>query len=472
MKAGVQSGRALCMALAFCGLAAASLPAAAADGLVIPQPMPGGFNFPTPGYVIGQWVDADNQTAITGHGWDIWQAMTQPTGQSSLPVWDTWVSQAQIFGQKAATGAKAAADADALGAVRGQLERGVTLPHLRPLRIPRQFSHTPHGRTALAATASGGSVIVETERFNDATALFVSTPQVTPYGTFKVNNGSSLQAYAAAFPANTSTAARAVHDFPETGMETKPVFGYVKASTPTAVPFWQGTSAINTDNDPTQGYYVQNWNDCVIVDPSNTATTGMTKLSAAPAPGSFFQDPQLSCSSYYAAPIGMFYGFAMTAAQAQGFANPNVAAGDMAVLVAMHVSTKEQDPWTWQTFYWQGSADFVTPEGPGSMTGQPAGLAAPWNAYAMCTAYSQQVNGQMLVCYNPYLETNPGIPSGITSNCMTCHGMAAVYPAGSQSQTPSYPANYDQPVAFDDPALFGNAMKTDFSWSMADQVFD
>ena len=106
------------------------------------------------------------------------------------------------------------------------------------------------------------------------------------------------------------------------------------------------------------------------------------------------------------------------------------------------------------------------------MTGQPAALAAPWNAYAMCTAYSQQVNGQMLVCYNPYLETNPGIPSGITSNCMTCHGMAAVYPAGSQSQTPSYPASYDQPVAFDDPALFGNAMKTDFSWSMADQVFD
>lgn len=134
MKAGIQPGRALCMALAFCGLAAASLPAAAADGLVIPQPMPGGFNFPTPGYVIGQWVDANDQTAITGHGWEIWQAMTQPTGQNNLPVWDSWVSEAQIFGPTGPTGTKAAAEADALGAVRGQLERGVALPQLRPLR--------------------------------------------------------------------------------------------------------------------------------------------------------------------------------------------------------------------------------------------------------------------------------------------------------------------------------------------------
>ncbi len=136
----------------------------------------------------------------------------------------------------------------------------------------------------------------------------------------------------------------------------------------------------------------------------------------------------------------------------------------------MHVNTKELDRWTWQTFYWQGnSSQEVT--FPGMLADAPVTLKAPWNSYAMCTAYDQIFNGKQVVCFNPYLETSPGIPDGINSNCVSCHGMAR---AGSTNISSPYPPTYTNhdlfpiPVQFDDPLLFGGLTKMDFSWAVGD----
>ncbi len=84
----------------------------------------------------------------------------------------------------------------------------------------------------------------------------------------------------------------------------------------------------------------------------------------------------------------------------------------------------------------------------------------------MCTAYAQTTQpdnkGDMNVCFNPYLETSSGIPDGLRSNCVTCHGTATV----GTPKTGGYPATYDQPVDFGDPIYFGGATKTDFSWAV------
>jgi hypothetical protein len=142
-----------------------------------------------------------------------------------------------------------------------------------------------------------------------------------------------------------------------------------------------------------------------------------------------------------------------------------VQAGDYAVLVAMHVNTKEIPFWTWQTFWWQPGAD--TPNGfPGSKAGQPATLGAPWSNYAGCANYAQTTTpggSVMQVCFNAYLETSPGIPAGLTSNCMSCHGTARI----ATSATP-YPASYSAPISFFEDATYFNptSTHTDFSWAI------
>jgi hypothetical protein len=134
----------------------------------------------------------------------------------------------------------------------------------------------------------------------------------------------------------------------------------------------------------------------------------------------------------------------------------------------MHVTTKEDANWTWQTFWWNYNQPF--PYG-----GPPASVPAPFNNYAMCTAYSMTVNpvnntsGQNVLCYNPYLETGLSV-NGIQSNCMTCHGVASF---GTNANNPGYPpfVNMSDFISAtqttDDVTYFNCQTQTDFSWFMA-----
>jgi len=85
--------------------------------------------------------------------------------------------------------------------------------------------------------------------------------------------------------------------------------------------------------------------------------------------------------------LDKFFNFALSKEEAksicsiQPVGNCPVQEGDFALLVAMHVSTKEDDNWTWQTFWWNYNQPF--PYG-----APPADVPAPFNNYAMCTAYS------------------------------------------------------------------------------------
>src|SRR6202008_1202183 len=80
--------------------------------------------------------------------------------------------------------------------------------------------------------------------------------------------------------------------------------------------------------------------------------------------------------------------------------------GNIALLVAMHVTTKEISNWTWQTFCWSPDAGGSIKEG-----GRPASGRGVWRNYLMTVAYSM-VNpppapaGAPNISFNPYLETN------------------------------------------------------------------
>ncbi|RCK22617.1 hypothetical protein [Thalassospira lucentensis] len=437
-------------------------------------PIPAGFNFPTPGYVIQQWITnagSSDQTVsanalknIRDHGWDLWNGMTQMTSISSggatiaeieVPIWTTWPDHTQalkpIFSKS--------------GASELLFEQSEEIA----LRRPKQFSHSKRaGPKAKADAQPSVTYTLEVEQFNRTWVTSANTPQIVPFGQgiYSILGKSNIDNYANDFPAGYSAGARAILDFDARAIETKPVYYALKSTGTSIMPYWQGLAASATTNttNPTP----ETWKTCVIVDADNHATAGMRKANPDEQKGAYAA-PGLQCESYLYAPIGMMFVRSLNAGEAAAFTGqPDITAGDFGALMAMHVNSKETDSWTWQTFYWQGNEAFET-DSPGSLAAQPSSLAAPWSSYAMCTAYDQSYDGgaTMNLCYNPYLETSPGIPDGIQSNCVSCHGSANVAATGA-TNAPGYPANYDAPIDFGGPD-FTNVMKTDFSWTIADQ---
>jgi hypothetical protein len=240
------------------------------------------------------------------------------------------------------------------------------------------------------------------------------------------------------------------------------VFKYVKATGLTPQPLWQGPAASTNPQNPTP----PTWTTCVLIDP---AGVGDVRAATPAEVAQAANVGQLACKTYLYGPLSLFYSFKMTAEEAQAFAaaqGGTPSPGDYAVLVGMHVNTKEITFWTWQTFWWQPGAD--TPNNfPGSKSGQPASLPTPWNNYASCANYDQttQPGGTtMMVCFNPYLETSPTVPAGITSNCMSCHGTARI----AADFNEPYPNDYRAPINFfQDTAYFNSTTThTDFSWAL------
>jgi hypothetical protein len=159
-----------------------------------------------------------------------------------------------------------------------------------------------------------------------------------------------------------------------------------------------------------------------------------------------------------------------------------IKAGNLALLVAMHVTGKEIVEWTWQTYWWSPTPD-------DSMGfDRPSTIRAPWDNYQMNTAYQMvtparsEGKGTPRIAFNPYLETSlcSDQPScvnaawyGPTTNCMSCHRMAAwkdtVDTVGGKPQysftgPPYVPAMFVNKASAD---TFGTYTKTDFLWSVA-----
>lgn len=453
------------LATAVAGCAMAQQTSGTTD--ITPTPLPQTFNVPTPGYVIEQWAASGNTPMMRAHGWDIWTAMSQPSGQMytavtggaavNLPVWDTWQTDNEIFNTKTTVTAKSG-------------KRTLHAFHL----AHQQIHHlSPNAEP-------DNAVAISFNKFDPTAAAFILTKQTAPHGgttAYAINSQAGLADLNATWPDTTPVGTRAIKDFPLTAIETKPVFFGVLAGTLTAVPLWQGAEQATNHKNPTP----DTWFSCVLVDSTNADTSiraaTAAEIAAATIPSNFNCDK----SKLQYAPMSLFYPVQLDAADAKGFndlqgttteTGLTLSSGDYAVLTAMHVNTKEMNRWTWQTFYWQGNGQFDV-GWPGSLGDVPGGLAAPWSSYAMCTAYDQVIAGQRVTCFNPFLETSPGIPDGINSNCVSCHGMASVGGTATSPTTGIYPPIYTDnnvfkiPVDFSDPLLFGGRTKTDFSWAVA-----
>lgn len=426
-------------------------------GSVVDPPSVG--TYPATQEQIQGWINSMDMKAIRVHAWDIWAAITSPSGQGDLPVWETWYSGYDLFEDVQKKGSLSSA-------------------HIRPIESPAQFHHASNVTTGMP-----------TDRVEQVTSFNRYTASLARYIWEKgYNKASVLDSINQAFDkAGTPIIDRQVllsaDSVNPKAISIKPVFQYISGTEPTAVPYWDGISPTTTTNLDNPEPHT--WRQAVVVDPTGKLKPGTTVEMA------FNGEPKKPLK---VVSLDDFYHFTLTqdevdhfSADARGVGADNqgdtvnfrkmVKEGNIGLLVGMHVTTKEIPNWTWQTFWW--AAD---PNDPQHGTDRPATVKGRWAHYNMVTAYMMVTpagnpDGDPIVGFNPYLETNlkgdiPGPNgqkihwTGVTSSCMSCHRLAAWQqnPDGPKPVTPHY-----QPNGFIDPAdsaLFAGYTKLDFLWSV------
>jgi hypothetical protein len=460
---------------------------AAAPGALPAVPPPPVRSFPSPPEVVQGWIDRMDLVRIRAHAWDMWASITSPSPYAGLPVWETWYSGHELFELgPLASAARRAGRSPAAGMARP----GGT--HLRDFERARQLGQ-PHSR---AGAAAGARTPIPTAPAERATAFNRYSPSVAQTIWDKgLNNSQVLDRINDEFDrSRTPVALRVVQTsvgvVDAASVVLKPVFQFVAGNAPSAIPVWTGISPAASTNLANPS--AETWRRCVVLDPVRTHPPGATMVmpcNAEPARAW----PVVSLADFYAIRLtaeaaAAYSQFAAVSGDDIGQNNKTdrdsvmamVKPGNLALLMAMHVTGKEIANWTWQTFWWA-----LDPQDPLTGRDRPAGIGKPWSRYNMGTAYymvtpPSNAAGDPLVSFNPYLETNlqgsvagPGNTqiawTGVNTNCMSCHRMAAWKRAakpgpGQWGDSPAY-----QPDGLIDPAdatLFGGYTKLDFLWSL------
>ena len=426
-----------------------------------------------PEETINGWINANpiDQQAIDAHRWALWQAMNAPSNQTlngtPLPVWETWYDTTTVF-------ADAKLPPTAHAAVRGSRLADLTSIHEKR-RFTRPVQSVKHGARGGANGQQLAGAVFSFNRFTQEMRdhiwknKYYDSNVLTALNT-KFDND------------NTPIAQRTVLEFPDHSIALKPVFWVADAETPTPMPYWNGNGTNATTNP--QNPSPTTWKQCVLLDPTGTANNqNPIQCNGITIPGGQYQVVQIRANP---AQSGL-YAFKLTAEEAAELntllgndvgevygIQPPLVAGDFAVFVATHMTTREIDNWTWQTF-WYTPTPSTMPSQPPTAQGAPSTIPAPWNNYASCTAYymvtpPNDPNGKQYLCYNPYLETDlTGLDNkdqsitngvGIQTNCMTCHRAAVWNPTNN---APPYAIDFYLDKA--DPLWFKGVTKLEFSWA-------
>lgn len=408
-----------------------------------------GFQFPESQTTIYGWLSDPGTTEVTLHAWGIWAGLTQQTGQTygdqPLRVYQTWMGVGDLAGAAAQMDRSAGCAESHAGVMR--------------LRLPRQFAHG-----GLTAAPDAGYHIMETVAYSPDAACFATSNLLF--------NQSALDRFLVAGDIGK------IPEFPVRSITTKPTYYVVHAQHGLVrLPSW------TTTPEPAKAWKYDAWTTFVYVDLDNKQQPGKTLVpvtSATPTPEQI-QAATCNASDFINFRLDKRAADYLNDAQDRGHSQ-NFEAGDYALLVAMHVTSKEIKNWTWQTFYW--AADPANPGMPSSPQDAALMPNAVWGAarhYAVSAAYSmvwpnQPVTGGTdrgatpIIAYNPYLEAGfgptvfqqpnlfqPDFRYGVQTNCMACHALATS--SGRLGYTT------DQYIDMNS-TMFNNDVQLDFAWSV------
>ncbi|WP_167647860.1 hypothetical protein [Mameliella alba] len=472
------------LALALAGL---PLTALAQDyGVDMPAEPAPGVRFPTPEAEIDAWIRAEpqNSDAIHAHAWGIWAGLTKPVegeGAYARLTYQTWLTKADVI--DVFTG-ESPVDQFRLGESNQMFKHGLVDGFLANAAQEKKDGTEP--------VKNAAGIIVNTDVLENVAYSPPSAQYLLDTGTGKpevldrlLEQGDKVR-------------------FPDAAVNVKPVYKLITDDRITewtgedgqtrrlyAFTAWPGEPDLaNWTPDMKQGGYPETlWQQCVYVDldlEGPTTSTGVDVNCKSPSEGNIY-----SVDDFIAVDL-----------KKEDAAFVNKSTGDssdltdgetsIALLVAMHVTSRETTQWTWQTFWWE--ADAARPNTPSSAavaSARPDTLTTQAAHYAMAPAYSMLVPAQPLVggknvgalvtAFNPYLEAGFGTPvigitetvqipdgaggwtttttdMGIQTNCMTCHGLAAWGGRGT-----GYAANFYVPRDY---WVFDTALDVDFAWSV------
>jgi hypothetical protein len=410
--------------------------------------------------VINRWIDQRNTDAMTFHAWRLWGALSSLTAENfrgaEAPVFMTWWPQEDTFSAPTTSNARIAAAEPAIRFRR---------PHVPTNRFAPAAAHPMAAATATPLPGSQNPVTVTVQYDNDVYVDVQANQYFSPTVLNNINNTWG----------NTPLANQSIQNFPNTSVAIKPTYLFAYANQPTQLQYWTG--AVNSTTPETPAYGT--WTDWLWVVPPGVD------------PATFKRQQN---DGHEVVSVNNFYHFPLTAADFNVSNDPlngsvlfpnnpmsqsGFQPGDFAILVAMHVATREVPNWTWQTFWWTSD----TPAIPNAIQ---AKIKAPFDHYQTAVAYSYTQDGLNspsslpTLCFNPFLETGfdnstfvyPG-QLGIESNCISCH-RAATWPAIPPSSAPAGSINPGY-VAYGvidpgDSYLFGGQTKTDFLWGVQNNV--
>ena len=452
------------------------LPPLAAQAIV-PEPLPDpnirGFSFPESEATLTRWITALNRgqpadaaaafERIHLHGWGLWTALTAETNQSyagqPLRVFETWLTVQEL----ASIPRDPIAAAGTLRAERAAL---------------RRFE-------ALDLAESRGAV--ESPTSGSATERVMGFVKFDPTGAEHITRQQLLRKEA--LDALLDGGAAQIPPFPASALAIKPMFQFLRQKDLVqgryhALKAWPGPSSTIRPWAPAH------WPGSIWIDVAGGGSGRGAVDELALPDGSTRTDD----TTY---PLSHILHHRLSAADAARLNEephrPPVAAGDFALLVAMHVSGRELARWTWQTFWWSPSPE--NPRAPSSAdiaSLRPAQLRGAARHYAMALGYTMlspdepYVGGSnrspAVYTYNPWLEAKlapadlpgsiaglapDGQPAannhGIQTNCMSCHAHANYNPKSLPTAPAFTGARYVDLGA----AEFVGTLQVDFLWSLA-----
>ena len=447
---------------------------------IVPEPLPDpripGFVFPESEATLTRWItemtrgDAATVAApafekIHLHGWGLWTALTTETVQKydgqRLRVFETWLTPDDLA--EVAPGRLAPTIEPSRR--RGALRR-FTLLKIRD--VERELDPGSAATSALVDRVTGFV------KFDPTAAEHIVRQELLRKETLNA----LLEGGATQIP-----------PFPATALAIKPVFQMIRARDLVqgryyALKAWPGPPAVPRPWAPAL------WPGSVWIDLAGGGGGRGAIDELAFADGSTRTEE----TTY---PLSGLLHYRLSAADAAALNEdkpiPSANAGDIAILVAMHVSGREIARWTWQTFWWTPSPE--DPRAPSStaIAGlRPPQLRGAARHYAMALAYTMMSPDQPYVgggnsapavyAYNPWLEARlapadlpdsmPGLAPdgrpahnnhGIQTNCMSCHAQANYNPNQRATAPRLTGARYVDLGA----AEFVGTLQVDFLWSIA-----
>lgn len=474
------------------GTAAGAGAAVAHDGLASvcrnPLAMPGGFDYPQAAAAIEQWVARRDEARARAHGWNLWAALN--TAPAGVPVWRSWCTSTQAFATGPAAAAMDSADTrhgqhamNARNMLNGDTagEDPINFPHPPYYPVPPAIQ----ARYPQCYNGSNGQLRDGPTFQNNGDIMVAGVIYSQPaYDWIRGQNLYLAAALDAELPPSGQT--RQMAAMPAGSIALKPMLWPVRGDGGlTALPVWDGPAS---DNGQYAGYEIQSlWPRAVAITTSpqsEIATADVTYLHGVWT-NNMFGRRLIGPLTYRQAPvvpIQRFYHFSFPSLDAMAPCDRAILdasaywaygrefrAGDYLALVAMHIITKEQPAWTFQSVWWHDRPD-AGPYAADRPDIAPARAPGPWRHYLMTATYGMPARPRgpaWPIAYNPYIELAAAHP--IRTNCMNCHHRAA-WGHGASYEAPSPPGPDALAVYALDNPIFNGLLGVDSLWSIADRA--